>query len=62
MPRTHRYTPIGERCFGKHDWHAKGRTNVIGVLLAITLLTVTLFTGIGIYTSYPKKVLAVLCK
>jgi hypothetical protein len=45
MPRTHGYAPIGERCFGKHDWHAKGRTNVIGALLATTLLTVTLFTG-----------------
>lgn len=45
MPRTHGYAPIGERCFGKHDWHARGRTNVIGALLASTLLTVTLFTG-----------------
>jgi transposase len=45
MPRTHGYAPIGERCVGKHDWHAKGRTNVIGALLATTRLTVTLFTG-----------------
>jgi len=45
MPRTHGYAPIGERCFGKHDWHARGRTNVIGALLASTLLSVTLFTG-----------------
>jgi hypothetical protein len=45
MPRTHGYAPIGEPCLGKHDWHAKGRTNVIGALLASTLLTVTLFTG-----------------
>ena len=29
MPRTHGYAAVGERCFGKHDWHAKGRTNVI---------------------------------
>jgi len=36
---------LGERCPGKHDWHAKGRTNVIGALLATTLLTVTLFPG-----------------
>jgi transposase len=34
---------LGERCPGKHDWHAKGRTNVIGALLATTLLTATLF-------------------
>jgi transposase len=36
---------IGKRCEGKHDGHAKERTNVIGALLASCLLTVTLFTG-----------------
>ncbi len=45
MPRTHGYAPVGERCFGKHDWHAKGRTNVIGALLAGCLLTACLFSG-----------------
>jgi transposase len=45
MPRTHGYAPIGERCFGKHDWHAKGRTNVIGALLGECLLTACLFSG-----------------
>ncbi len=45
MPRTHGYTPIGERCVGRHDWHAKGRTNVIGALLGASLLTVMLVTG-----------------
>lgn len=45
MPRTHGYARIGKRCFGKHDWHAKGRTNVIGALLGMNFLTVTLFTG-----------------
>jgi transposase len=43
MPRTHGYALKGQRCFGKHDWGAKGRTNVIGALLAGTLLTVSLF-------------------
>ena len=43
MPRTHGYAPIGKRCFGKHDWGAKGRTNVIGALLNGLLLTVSLF-------------------
>lgn len=33
----------GQRCYGKQDWGAKGRTNVIGALLAGTLLTVCLF-------------------
>ena len=45
MPRSKGYAPIGKRCSGKHDWHAKGRTNVIGALLASCLLTVSLFTG-----------------
>jgi hypothetical protein len=45
MPRTHGYAPIGKRCVGKHDWHAKGRTNVIGALLASCLLTASLFSG-----------------
>ena len=45
MPRTHGYAPVGKRCFGKHDWHAKGRTHVIGALLKSCLLTVCLFTG-----------------
>ena len=45
MPRRKGYAPIGERCFGTQDWHAKGRTNVIGALLGLCLLTVTLFTG-----------------
>ncbi len=43
MPRTHGYAIKGQRCYGNHDWGAKGRTNVIGALLAGTLLTVSLF-------------------
>lgn len=45
MPRTHGYAPIGSRCVGKHDWQAKGRTNVIGALLGSCLLSVCLFNG-----------------
>ena len=43
MPRTHGYALKGVRCFGIQDWGAKGRTNVIGVLLETVLLTLTLF-------------------
>ena len=43
MPRTHGYSFKGQRCYGNHDWGAKGRTNVIGALFAGTLLTVSLF-------------------
>ena len=45
MPRRKGYAPVGKRCFGTQDWHAKGRTNVIGALLGFCLLTVTLFSG-----------------
>lgn len=43
MPRTHGYSPVGQRCYGTRDWHAKGRTNAIGALLGKFLLTVGLF-------------------
>ena len=43
MPRRHGYAPIGQRCYGRWDWHARGRTNVIGALLGLHLLAVGLF-------------------
>ena len=42
MPRTHGYASKRDRCYGKQDWGAKGRTNVIGALLGKTLLCVCL--------------------
>ena len=45
MPRTHGYAPKGQRCFGNHDWGARGRTNAIGALINHSLLTVSLFNG-----------------
>lgn len=58
MPRTHGYSIKGQRCFGTHDWGAKGRTNVIGALLNKNLLTVSLFEhniDTQIFTSWVKK-------
>jgi transposase len=43
MPRNYGYASKGKRCYGTHDWGAKGRTNAIGALLDKTLLTVGLF-------------------
>ena len=43
MPRTHGYSLKGKRCYGVHDWHAKGRKNVIGAQFGNNLLTVGLF-------------------
>lgn len=45
MPRTHVYAKKGKRCYGTHDWGAKGRTNAIGALIGQTLLTIVLLTG-----------------
>ena len=45
MPRTHGYSVKGKRCYGKHNWGARGRTNVIGALQGNTLLTLSLFDG-----------------
>lgn len=42
-PRLHGYSDKGKRCYGIHDWGAKGRTNVIGALLNGILLTASLF-------------------
>ena len=36
-PRTHGYSYRGKRCYGVHDWHAKGRINVIGVMVGFVL-------------------------
>jgi len=55
MPRTHGYSLKGHRCYGKHDFGAKGRTNVIGALLGKTLLTVSLFNttiNTDVFTSW----------
>jgi transposase len=45
MRHTHGYAPMGERSHGVKDWHARGRTNVIGDLIGKALLTVGLFTA-----------------
>jgi transposase len=42
-PRTHGYSLKGTRCYGIHDWGAKGRINAIGALLGGDLLTVSFF-------------------
>jgi transposase len=58
MPRTHGYAPKGKRCYGVHDWGAKGRTNAIGALIGWTLLTVILLSGsvnTEVFTSWVKQ-------
>ncbi len=58
MPRTHGYAPIGKRCYGTQDWHARGRTNAIGALIDKALLTVGLFTvnvNADVFTAWLKQ-------
>lgn len=43
MPRTHGYSKKGQRCYGTHNWQAKGRTNVIGAIIGSVFLTLSVF-------------------
>ena len=45
MPRTHGYSKRGDRCFGTHDWHSKGRVNAIGAIIDFVFVAVGLFNG-----------------
>lgn len=43
MHRPYGYALKGQRCYGRHNWGARGRTNAIGALLGKKLLTISLF-------------------
>ena len=45
MPRTHGYSKRGDRCFGTHDWHSKGRVNAIGAIIDFVFVAVGLFNS-----------------
>ncbi|WP_342221424.1 IS630 family transposase [Candidatus Fukatsuia endosymbiont of Tuberolachnus salignus] len=45
MPRTHGYSPRGQRCSGLQNGQAKRRTNVIGALLGTVLMAIVLFSS-----------------
>lgn len=60
MPRTHGYSLKGERCYGKHDWGAKGRTNAIGALVGKAIIAVGLISGsvnTDVFTSWVEEIL-----
>lgn len=60
MPRTHGYALKGERCYGKQDWGARGRTNVIGALRGSVIVAVGLLSGSvneAVFTCWVKQVL-----
>ena len=43
MPRNYGYSLKGQRCYGKKDWHSKGRINAIGAIIGFAFLTICLF-------------------
>ncbi len=43
-PRTHGYAQTGIRCYGRKDWHAKGRLNAIGAIVAFQLIAIDLWS------------------
>mgnify|MGYP003442648193 FL=1 len=50
----------GERCYGKHDWGAKGRTNAIGALIGSTIIAIGLLTGsvnTEVFTCWVQEIL-----
>jgi len=60
MPRTYGYSIKGQRCYGTHDWGAKGRTNAIGALIDSKLVAVGLLTGsvnTNVFTCWVKNIL-----
>jgi len=60
MPRTHGYSIKGERCYGKHDWGAKGRTNAIGALIGTAIIAVGLLSGsvnTTVFTCWVQEIL-----
>lgn len=60
MPRTHGYSNKGNRCYGTHDWGAKGRTNAIGAITGNTLIAIALVSGsvnTAVFTSWVEQVL-----
>ena len=42
-PRSNGYSPKGQKCYAKKNWHAKGRVNAIGAITDFKLFNVCLF-------------------
>ena len=43
IARTHGYSTKGTRCYGTHNWGAKGRINIIRALIGKALFGIGLF-------------------
>ena len=59
MPRTHGYSPVGDRCYGTQDWNAKGRKNVIAGLFGDSLIGCGIVEGnvdTAVFNTWVKKI------
>jgi transposase len=44
-PRRYGYSTVGQRCYGDHNWHEKGRLNAIGAIVNFELIAIDLWDG-----------------
>ncbi|CAA7387068.1 hypothetical protein CHRY9393_01370 [Chryseobacterium fistulae] len=44
-PRNNAYSFKGTRCYGRKDWHNKGRVNAIGAIMDFKMVNMGLFQG-----------------
>jgi hypothetical protein len=60
IPRIHGYSIKGKRCYGIHNWGAKGRTNAIGALIGHTLFAIELLprsVNTDVFTRWVEQIL-----
>lgn len=60
LPRTQGYSDKGRRCYGAHDWGAKGRTNAIGAIIGSAVIAIGLISGsvnTDVFTSWLQQIL-----
>ena len=60
MPRTYGYAERGKRCFGMHDWNAKGRKKVIAGLSGSSLIGCGIVEGnvdTAVFNTWIEKIL-----
>ena len=60
MPRTYGYAECGKRCYGSHDWNAKGRKKVIAALREGSLIGCGIVEGnvdTAVFNNWIEKIL-----
>ena len=60
MPRRYGYSKVGNRCYGAHNWNARGRENVIGALINNSLTACGIVNGnvdSDIFNTWLEKIL-----